>query len=152
MIVSLVSAALALITVVETSGIASANGDIRGALPNATYTTNGLTCSIPEGTPSNVGAIVQVVIKSSQFLSKTNGLPYVFAGYSYMTQGTEQIGSTTIPLPNRLELGFYTNGSSTICATNPKSWLNSIDVQVPLLSGTYSVVNETVHLLSGGPK
>jgi hypothetical protein len=51
--------------------------------------------------------------------------------------------------PDRLELGFVTDGSQTTCV-NPV-WVNNIDVQIPIINGTYAVGKETV-LSTGGPR
>jgi hypothetical protein len=132
-------------------GFLISNGVQSSSGPTYQYTINGLSCSTPQLTPEAVGVVVQHVIQLPKFLSITGGQPYVYSGFSYITQRTEQIGNTTVQQPDALELGFYTNGAATSCTTTPKTWQNSIDVQVPLVNGSYSINGALIHAEGPGP-
>ena len=125
-------------------------GSTTSPTPQITYTVNGLTCPLPVGTASKVGLAVQVVVQSNEFLSATKGLPYALYYSGNMTQRSETYGNVTTQLPNALELGFATYGAGTQC-DEKGLWSNWIDVQVPVLKGSYAVGGESVHSV-GGPK
>jgi hypothetical protein len=120
------------------------------------YTVNGLTCSLTGSVfagPQNITeeiSVIQQVVQTPQFLSATKGVPYVLADAGIAISGLETINSTTFQPPNYLELGFATYGANTQCFTSGK-FLNWIDVQIPVLNGTISIANESVHVV-GGPK
>jgi hypothetical protein len=119
------------------------------------YTINGLTCPLTASVfagPQNITeeiSVIQQVVQTPQFLSATKGVPYILGYAGIDISGLETINNTTFQPPNVLELGFVTYGTNTQCFTSDR-FLNDIDVQVPILNGTFSVANESVHVL-GGP-
>jgi hypothetical protein len=152
---SLVYVAVLLIVVVSVE----LTGPLLGSTISPTYTVNGLTCPVINGDilsrvgrPYVITPVIQEVTQSPQFAAATEGLPYVLAGADNMTNGSQTYLGVTTRLPDRLELGFYTNGTSTTCITGPRTWMNSIDVQVPIINGSYNVAAESVYKLGGGPK
>lgn len=121
------------------------------------YTINGLTCPLTSnmfvGPQSMLNiseevSVVQQVVKTPQFLSATKGIPYVLGYAGIVIVGLETSNNTTFQPPNVLELGFATYGPNTQCSTSGR-YINDIDVQVPILNGTFSVANESVHVLGG---
>jgi len=120
------------------------------------YTINGLTCQLTRSVfagPQNISEeipVIQQVAQTPQFLSATKGLPYVLGYAGIDTDRWETINNTTFHLPNVLELGFVTAGPATACVY-PNHWINDIDVQIPILNGTYDMAAENVASL-GGPK
>ena len=124
-----------------------------------TYTINGLTCSLAGGNvlgsvnnDSRVPPTIRNVIHSPSFLSTAKGLPYGLYYAGVDTVGTiSYANGTTVspPATHVLELGFATWGPNTLCVNHGR-WLNWIDVQVPLINGTYDVTAE--HIGISGPK
>lgn len=133
-----------------------------GVAPN--YSVNGLTCSLPGGTPTSVELLVQKVVLSPQFISKTGGLPYVYLGFDNTTDhvittgqvttttpspgnatsGVKIVGGvTTTKLPDTTELGFATWGPATSCASGG-AYLHWINVQVPIEEGKYNITGAQV--------
>ena len=119
-------------------------------------TVNGLTCPItrsvfagPQNTSQEI-PVIQQVVQTSQFLSATKGLPYVLGYAGIDTDRIQTFNGTTTDLPNVLELGFVTAGTATACGY-PTNWTSNIDVQIPILNGTFDVAAERVASL-GGPK
>ncbi len=118
------------------------------------YTINGLTCPLTGSVfagPQNITeeiSVIQQVVQTPQFLSATKGVPYILGYAGIDISGLETINNTTFQPPNVLELGFVTYGTNTQCFTSAR-FLNDIDVQVPILNGTFSVANESVHVVGG---
>ena len=121
------------------------------------YTINGLTCPLTRNMfvgPQNMlnisgeVLVIQQVVQTPQFLSAAKGIPYVMGYAGIDISGLETINNTTFQPPNLLELGFATYGTNTQCSSSGR-FLNWIDVQVPILNGTFSVANESVHVLGG---
>ena len=131
---------------------------------------NGLTCSIPAGTPLNIVALIQRVVQTPSFASATGGAPYVFQTYGNMTdhvviigqatatpgssgnstKGIRSVGATaTIRLPDATALEFATWGPNTSCAEAGSSFIHWMDVQVPVQNGQYELGNQTVHVTGG---
>lgn len=128
------------------------------------YSVNGLTCSLPGGTPTSVELLVQRVVLSPQFISKTGGLPYVYLGFDNTTDhvittgkvtttapspgnatsGVNIVGGvTTTRLPDTTELGFATWGPATSCASSG-AYFHWINVQVPIQEGKYNITGAQV--------
>lgn len=117
--------------------------------PSYSYSINGLTCSLPQGTSTSVGLLVQEVASTPRFLAATKGQPYAFAGLSNMTNRWETVKGVNVTLPSVIDLGFYNNGPSTGCGMYPHTWIYNIDVEVPIAGGTYNLANESVHFGGG---
>lgn len=136
--------------------------------PGSSYTVNGLTCSLPQGTPTNIALLVQKVVQTQSFVSETGGVPYVFQTFGNMTdhvvtigQATTATGSsgnssiglrtigtvTTIRLPDATGLEFASWGPNTSCSESGSSFLHWTDVQVPVQNGQYDLGNLTVHVM-----
>ena len=125
-------------------------------LPENGYAINGLSCSFPQGTPAYVQGVVRGVIQSAKFTAAVNGSRYVFVTFDNMTERVQTVGNVTTKLPDALELGFSTRGAATSCSggaigRGPDAFTNWIDVQVPIINGTFQGAQETVGSL-GGPK
>lgn len=120
------------------------------------YAINGLACSFPQGTPAYVQSVVREVIGSPRFADAVNETRYVFASFDNMTQRVQTVGGVTTRLPDALELGFSTRGAATSCSggaigVGPDAFTNWVDVQVPIINGTFQVAGESVSSL-GGPR
>ena len=124
-----------------------------------TYTINGLTCSLAGGNvlgrdnnDTRVPPPIRNGIHSPSFLSTAKGLPYGL-NYAFVdTFGTISYAKgTTVSPPDThvLEFGIETWVTNTLCVNHGR-WLNWIDVQVPLINGTYDVTAE--HIGISGPK
>jgi len=126
------------------------SGLLAGSSATQTYTINGLTCPISSGdvfyrlsNDTRIVPAVEQVIQSSKFLAGTKGLPYGFYSVSLDTVGPTYFNGTTTPGYTALELGFATYGVNTPCFEQG-GFLNWIDVEVPLVNGTFNVAAETV--------
>lgn len=141
-----------------------------GGSQSASYAVDGLTCSLPQGTPANIALLVQKVVQAPSFVSETGGVPYVFQTFGNMTnhvvtigQATTTTGSsgnasiqlrtigtvTTIRLPDAVGLEFASWGPNTSCSESGISFLHWMDVQVPVQDGQYDLGNLTVHVMGG---
>jgi hypothetical protein len=115
------------------------------AFPTPTYSNNGLTCSFPQELPASLQSVVREVVQTTPFLSTTNGQPYLLQYWGMITQQSQTFGNTTTQLPDSLEIGFATYGAGTSCGETGH-FLSWIDVQIPVVNGTYYVAGESVHM------
>ena len=129
----------------------------QGTSHSNAYSDNGLTCTLPTGTPSYVSYLVPLVVRSSDFQNLANGAAYVYSYTDNVTNdvvtigGTFEnstiVGGTTQNLPAMVEMGFYTYGANTFCGeTGTLNAVHLIFVQVPIQNGVFNITGATYHI------
>lgn len=135
-----------------------------------TYSDNGLSCTIATGSvPASVATLVESVVQNQKFLEIAGTSPYVFGNAQDITdrslttggivlggpaQNGSIIGGTTVPLPNLLEMVFYSYGSATNCGDTSvrygsTSQVQTIVVQIPIEPGGFNMTGATYHFSQG---
>jgi len=161
---------LALSSVVWTGVFLSSqehNGEQGSTASSYVYRDNGLTCSVPvNSVPTAVAALVSEVTHNPKFLKVANSSPYAFGNAEEITgrflttggtlpSGATQNGSvnggTTIPLPNVMEMVFYSYGPGTTCGDtgvrlDSITSVNAMVIQVPIESGGFNMTGATFSL------
>ena len=117
------------------------------SLSSQSYSDNGLSCSVPPGTPAFIAQLVPAITQSQKFLAVASGQGFVFEHWDNITERSVTVGTTTSQLPPVVELVFYTYGPNTACEMTGETGVTGvIYAQVPIVNGAFSMSGATVTL------